>query len=115
MTKFKKIRGSITAPLGFQAAARFCNVKKLGTGKGSNKGKKRDLALIVSDVPAKAAGMFTTNQICAAPVKLCIKHLRNNSAQAVIINSGNANACTGPQGLADALEMAALTSQAAEP
>ena len=97
MTKFKKIRGSITAPLGFQAAARFCNVKKLGTGKGSNKGKKRDLALIVSDVPAKAAGMFTTNQICAAPVKLCIKHLRNNSAQAVIINSGNANACTGPQ------------------
>ena len=114
MTKFKKIRGSITAPLGFQAAARFCNVKKLGTGKGSNKGKKRDLALIVSDVPAKAAGMFTTNQICAAPVKLCIKHLRNNTAQAVIINSGNANACTGPQGLADALEMAALTSQALE-
>ena len=50
MTKFKKIRGSITAPLGFQAAARFCNVKKLGTGKGSNKGKKRDLALIVSDL-----------------------------------------------------------------
>jgi len=114
MNKFKKIRGSITAPLGFQAAARFCNVKKLGTGKGSNKGKKRDLALIVSDVPAKAAGMFTTNQICAAPVKLCIKHLRNNTAQAVIINSGNANACTGPQGLADALEMAALTSQALE-
>ena len=114
MAKFKKIRGSITAPLGFQAAARFCNVKKLGTGKGSNKGKKRDLALIVSDVPAKAAGMFTTNQICAAPVKLCIKHLRNNIAQAVIINSGNANACTGPQGLADALEMAALTSQALE-
>ena len=114
MTKFKKIRGSITAPLGFQAAARFCNVKKLGTGKGSNKGKKCDLALIVSDVPAKAAGMFTTNQICAAPVKLCIKHLQNNTAQAVIINSGNANACTGPQGLADALEMAALTSQALE-
>ena len=114
MAKFKKIRGSITAPLGFQAAARFCNVKKIGTGKGSNKGQKRDLALILSDVPAKAAGMFTTNQICAAPVKLCIKHLRNNTAQAVIINSGNANACTGPQGLADALEMAALTSQALE-
>ena len=112
MAKFKKIRGSITAPLGFRAAALFCDVKTLGTGKGSDKGQKRDLALIVSDVPAKAAGMFTTNQICAAPVKLCVGHLRNNSAQVVVVNSGNANACTGPQGLADAREMAALTSQA---
>lgn len=112
MAKFKKIRGSITAPLGFRAAALFCDVKTLGTGKGSDKGQKRDLALIVSDVAAKAAGMFTTNQICAAPVKLCVEHLRNNSAQAVVVNSGNANACTGPQGLADAREMAALTSQA---
>ena len=112
MAKFKKIRGSITAPLGFRAAALFCDVKTLGTGKGSDKGQKRDLALIVSDVPAKAAGMFTTNQICAAPVKLCVEHLRNNSACAVVINSGNANACTGPQGLADAREMATLTAQA---
>ena len=55
MAKFKKIKGSITAPLGFRAAALFCNVKTLGTGKGSNKGQKHDLALIVSDVPAKAA------------------------------------------------------------
>ncbi len=112
MAKFKKIRGSITAPLGFRAAALFCDVKTLGTGKGSDKGQKRDLALIVSDVAAKAAGMFTTNQICAAPVKLCVEHLQNNSAQAVVVNSGNANACTGPQGLADAREMAALTGQA---
>ncbi len=112
MAKFKKIRGSITTPLGFRAAALFCDVKTLGTGKGSNKGQKRDLALIVSDVPAKAAGMFTTNQICAAPVKLCIEHLRNNSAQAVVVNSGNANACTSLQGLADAREMAMLTGQA---
>ena len=66
MAKFKKIRGSITAPLGFQAAARFCNVKKLGTGKGSNKGKKRALALIVSDVPAKAAGQGTNPPILGA-------------------------------------------------
>ncbi|MDP6914689.1 MAG: bifunctional ornithine acetyltransferase/N-acetylglutamate synthase, partial [Verrucomicrobiota bacterium] len=87
MAKFKKIRGSITTPLGFRAAARFCGVKTLGTGKGSDKGQKRDLALIVSDVPAKAAGMFTTNQICAAPVKLCVAHLSNNTARAVVINS----------------------------
>ncbi len=86
----------------------FCDVKRLGTGKGSNKGKKRDLAVIVSEVPAKAAGMFTTNQICAAPVKLCVDHIADGNAQAVVINSGNANACTGPRGLKDAHEMAAL-------
>ncbi len=66
---FKK-SGSICAPLGFKAAAVFCDIKRLGTGKGSEKGRKRDLALIVSDVPAAVAGMFTTNQVCAAPVKV---------------------------------------------
>ena len=106
MAKFKKIRGSITTPLGFRAAARFCDVKTLGTGKGSNKGQKRDLAVIVSEVPATAAGMFTTNQICAAPVKVCVDHIADGKAQAVVINSGNANACTGPRGLKDAQEMA---------
>ena len=112
MAKFKPIKGSVTAPLGYRAAACFCDVKTLGTGKGSNKGQKNDLALIVSDTPAKAAGMFTTNQICAAPVKVCVEYLKNNTAQAVVVNSGNANACTGPQGMADAREMAALTGQA---
>ena len=111
MAKFKQIKGSITAPLGFRASACFCDVKTLGTGKGSNKGQKNDLALIVSDAPSKAAGMFTTNQVCAAPVKVCVEHLINNTAQAVVVNSGNANACTGPQGMADAREMAMLTGQ----
>ena len=108
MKLFHSIEGSIVAPQGFLAAGLFCDVKRLGTGKGSNKGRKRDLAVIVSEVPAKAAGMFTTNQICAAPVKLCVKHIANGKAQAVVINSGNANACTGPRGLKDAHEMAAL-------
>ena len=110
MTLFHSIDGSIVAPRGFLAAGLFCNVKRLGTGKGSDKGQKRDLALIVSEVPAKVAGMFTTNQICAAPVKLCVDHIASNNgnAQAVVINSGNANACTGPRGLKDAHEMAAL-------
>ena len=108
MKSFHSIEGSIVAPQGFLAAGLFCDVKRLGTGKGSNKGRKRDLAVIVSEVPAKAAGMFTTNQICAAPVKLCVKHIANGNAQAVVINSGNANACTGPGGLKDAHEMAAL-------
>ena len=108
MKSFHSIEGSIVAPQGFLAAGIFCDVKRLGTGKGSNKGRKRDLAVIVSEVPAKAAGMFTTNQICAAPVKLCVKHIANGNVQAVVINSGNANACTGPRGLKDAHEMAAL-------
>lgn len=86
-------------------------MKRIGTGKGSNRGQKRDLALIVSEVPTKAAGMFTTNQICAAPVKVCVKHIADGKAQAVVINSGNANACTGPRGLKDAKEMAALLAE----
>src|SRR5436305_811763 len=104
--RFKIITGSVTAPAGFLASGVFCDIKRLGTGKGSNKGKKRDLGLIVSELPAAAAGMFTTNQICAAPVKVCIEHLKKRAAQAIVVNSGNANACTGKQGLKDAQQMA---------
>ena len=113
MKSFHSIDGSIVAPQGFLTAGLFCDVKRLGTGKGSNKGQKRDLAVIVSEVPATAAGMFTTNQICAAPVKICVEHIARNKskAQAVVINSGNANACTGPRGLKDAREMAALLAE----
>src|ERR1043165_2914110 len=107
----KQIPGSITAPIGFLAAGVFCDIKRLGTGKGSNKGPKRDLALIVSETPATVAGMFTTNQVCAAPVKVCVEHLKSGTARAVVVNSGNANACTGRQGLADAKEMAALVAK----
>jgi glutamate N-acetyltransferase/amino-acid N-acetyltransferase len=92
----------------------FCDIKRVGTGKGSNKGPKRDLALIVSDTPATAAGMFTTNQVCAAPVKVCLPRARSGRAQAIVVNSGNANACTGRQGMADALEMARFTERALE-
>ena len=103
--QFKSINGSIVAPIGFMASGVFCDIKKLGTGKGSNKGQKRDLALIVSEAPATVAGMFTTNQVCAAPVKVCLERVKKGTAQMVVVNSGNANACTGKQGLADAREM----------
>src|SRR5512145_1500034 len=103
-TQIKVISGSVTAPQGFQAAGVFCDIKRLGTGKGSDKGKKRDLALIVSEAPATVAGMFTTNQACAAPVKVCVERVRKGRTQAVVVNSGNANACTGKQGWQDALE-----------
>ena len=86
----------------------FCDIKKLGTGKGSNKGQKRDLALIVSEAPATVAGMFTTNQVCAAPVKVCVERVKKGHRAGVVVNSGNANACTGKQGLADAREMTAV-------
>jgi glutamate N-acetyltransferase/amino-acid N-acetyltransferase len=109
---FKNIPGSIVAPKGFSASGVFCDIKKLGTGKGSNKGPKRDLALIVSEVPATVAGMFTTNQVCAAPVKICVARMKKGTAQVVVVNSGNANACTGKQGLADAREMVSFTERA---
>ena len=107
----RTISGSICAPRGFKAAAVFCDIKRLGTGKGSEKGRKDDLALIVSDVPAAVAGMFTTNQVCAAPVKISARNAARKSARAIVVNSGNANACTGARGMADAETMTELTAR----
>ncbi|WP_297211989.1 MULTISPECIES: bifunctional glutamate N-acetyltransferase/amino-acid acetyltransferase ArgJ [Thermodesulfovibrio] len=72
---------------------------------------RNDLALIFSKKPAQVAGVFTTNQIKAAPIKLCMKRIKSGVAQAVIINSGNANACTGKKGIEDAEE---ITKKVAE-
>lgn len=110
--KLTPVPGSIIAPRGFLAAGVFCDIKRLGTGKGSAKGPKRDLALIVSEMPASVAGLFTTNQVCAAPVKLCAARMKAGVAQAIVVNSGNANACTGRQGVRDARAMAELTGRA---
>jgi glutamate N-acetyltransferase / amino-acid N-acetyltransferase len=109
---FRQIPGSICAPRGFKCAAIFCDIKKLGTGKGSEKGRKDDLALIVSDRPAAVAGMFTTNQVCAAPVRVSRQCAARKSARAIIVNSGNANAATGAQGMKDARRMAELAAKA---
>jgi glutamate N-acetyltransferase / amino-acid N-acetyltransferase len=110
--KLTQVPGSIVAAQGFRAAGVFCDIKRLGTGKGSNKGNKRDLALIVSEAPATVAGMFTTNQVCAAPVKVCLERVGTGPAQVIVVNSGNANACTGKQGLKDAREMVGFTERA---
>lgn len=99
----QKIKGSICAPKGFKAAGIAVGIKP--------KGVKKDLALIVSDVPAITAGVFTTNIVQAAPVQISKQHLAAGEIQAIIINSGNANACTGAQGLADAKLMCELTAQ----
>ncbi|HEY4281895.1 MAG TPA: bifunctional glutamate N-acetyltransferase/amino-acid acetyltransferase ArgJ [Chthoniobacterales bacterium] len=108
--KFKTIPGSICAPIGFQVAAVFCGIKSLGTGKGSEKGAKLDLALIVSDIPAAVAGMFTTNRVAAAPVKVSAACAARKYARAIVVNSGNANACTGEQGMRDAKRMSVIVA-----
>jgi glutamate N-acetyltransferase/amino-acid N-acetyltransferase len=72
---------------------------------------RRDLAVIVSDTPATAAGVFTQNRVCAAPVQVSRDRLPRPDARAIVVCSGNANACTGEQGLADARRMAELVSK----
>lgn len=111
-TNLKEVPNSIIAAQGFSAAGVYCDIKRLGTGKGSDKGKKRDLALIVSEAPATVAGLFTTNQVCAAPVKVCVARVRKGKARAIVANSGNANACTGRQGMKDALDMVCFAERA---
>lgn len=103
--------GCVTSPQGFLTAGVFCDIKRLGTGKGSNKGKKNDLAVLFSERPCTVGGMFTTNQVCAAPVKVSQARVASMlksstaSAQAIVVNSGNANACTGERGMKDARAM----------
>src|SRR6478735_428771 len=90
------VRGGIAAPAGFRAAGVACGIKKSG------------LALLVSDAPASAAAVFTTNKAQAAPVLISKAHVSTAAARtrAVVINSGCANACTGEDGLDTARAMA---------
>ncbi|HLX62567.1 MAG TPA: bifunctional glutamate N-acetyltransferase/amino-acid acetyltransferase ArgJ [Planctomycetota bacterium] len=90
---------------GFRTASLHCGLK-------TAKEEPPDLALVVCEELASAAGCFTKNRVCAAPVTVCRQHLKKSKgvARALIINAGNANACTGEQGLADALKMAKLTA-----
>ena len=98
------VDGGITAPAGFAAAGVACGIKRAGL----------DLALLVSDRPATAAGLFTTNRAAAAPVVLSRAHLESTHgvARAVVTNSGCANACTGPAGAEHAWLMAVETARA---
>jgi glutamate N-acetyltransferase/amino-acid N-acetyltransferase len=94
---------SVRLPLGYRAAGVCCGVKRSG---------KLDLTLVVSDRPAVGAGVYTTNLVCAAPVKFDRERTPSESIRVVAINSGNANACTGDQGDADARQMAAWAAEA---
>jgi len=93
----KEINGGVTAPKGFFASGIYAGIKK----------KRKDMALVYSDVPAKGAGTFTTNVVKAAPVLWDIKLTKeSDNIQAVVINSGVANACTGEEGEKNNLIMA---------
>jgi len=82
-----------------------------GISAGIKKDGKRDLGLIYSEVPAQVAGLFTTNAVKAAPVQLDIERMKRGLCQAVLVNSGNANACTGSRGLGDAKRVSWLVAK----
>lgn len=94
---------SIPLPQGFRAAGLHCGIKKDPT--------ILDLSLFVSDLPATSAGLFTQNRVCGAPVKVSRERIRRTTSRAIVINSGNSNACTGEQGIADARWMTGLVAE----
>jgi glutamate N-acetyltransferase / amino-acid N-acetyltransferase len=99
-----EIDGGITAPSGFQAAGLYCGIRKV----------KKDIAMIKSDVPAAVAAVFTQNKVVAAPVTVDKMLLAGGKGvcTAIVVNSGNANACTGEQGMRDAWAMVHATAEA---
>lgn len=94
----KILKGGVTEPKGFLASGIHCGIKK--------RKEKLDLALIYSENIANAAGVYTQNIVKGNPIYVCKKHLENKKAQAIIINSGNANTCSGEEGLVKAYKMA---------
>ncbi|MCI9070919.1 bifunctional ornithine acetyltransferase/N-acetylglutamate synthase [Clostridium sp.] len=94
---------SITSPIGFKASGIHCGLKKSLL--------KKDLALIYSDVVANCCGVYTKNKVKGAPLIVTKQHLANKKAQAIIINSGNANTCNGDDGLLKSKKMTKLCSK----
>ena len=101
-TRSKEMIEGFKGVKGYKFAARSSAIKKSG---------RPDLALIFSEVPARCAGVFTTNQVKAAPLVTSAPRVKNGRCQAILINSGNANACTGDNGLKNALRSAEITAQ----
>ena len=100
-SEIRPVDGGLTLIEGIKASGVPCGLKR----------NKKDLAIIYSEVPAVTAGVFTRNRVQAAPIKLC-RERTGNLIRAVVVNSGNANACTGEKGLANAYAMAELASRA---
>ncbi len=98
----KEVSRGVIAPKGFKAGSVHCGLKRSI--------KNHDIGIITSGKPCKAAALFTTNQIVAAPIKYSRKIVKKGIAHAIVVNSGNANACTGEKGYKDAETMARLTA-----
>ena len=98
----KILAGSVTSPQGFLSQGVYAGIKK---------DDKNDLAIIYSEYPCYAAGVFTTNVVRASCVDFDRRQLQDGMARAIVANSGNANACTGEQGWEDTMAMAALTAE----
>ena len=94
-----KFAGAVTAAQGFQAAGVHAGIK-------TSNHTKKDVAMIYSTVPCVVAGVFTTNVVKAAPVRYDMEIVKKGVARAIVVNSGNANACTGQQGMDDVKETA---------
>ena len=102
---------AVTFPRGWKAGSSACGIKAFTAGASAiPSGQKDDLAVVHSQLPCDAAGVFTTNKVKSATIVIDQLHLRQNRVQAFVVNSGNANACTGAQGYKDALQMAKLTA-----
>lgn len=97
-TPFEVIEGGVTAAKGFRASAVSCGIK-------NPEATRLDLALIVSDAPTVTDAVFTTNKVRAGCVRVSQQHVKGSDVRAIIANSGNANACTGVQGIQDAKAM----------
>jgi len=105
----------VTYPKGFRAGTAACGIKAFTAGASAiPTGQKDDLAILHSALPCDAGGVFTTNKVKSASVVIDQLHLQQNRVQALVVNSGNANACTGAQGFRDALLMAKLTADRLE-
>ena len=102
--QYKEVTGGICAPKGFAAAGVHCGIR-------ANHSEKYDLALIKADVRCAAAGVYTTNKVCGAPIKVDRAHLADGYAQAIVVNSGNANTCAA-NGVALAEECCELVGKA---
>jgi glutamate N-acetyltransferase/amino-acid N-acetyltransferase len=112
MTEASRPSVGVTAPAGYLAGAAAAGIKSADSGEVSGAAGRLDVAVLYSDRPATAAAVFTTNLVKAAPVVISQLNLKDGRARALVINSGNANACTGSQGFKDALVMGKLAADA---
>lgn len=102
--KIKEVEGGLCAPKGFKAGAVACGIKNPSA-------ERLDLALIYSEFPTICDAVYTQNEVRAAPVRLSSSYIKSCEPRAIIVNSGNANACTGPDGIVKARAMASMTSK----